>query len=202
MKMRRYDKIDPIGKKNQRFRENEEARIPVISIILVVAFVGIFMAMVATYVLVPEPTPMPTPRPTPKPTPLPDTTGIENLHFENVMVYASERSTSTVSYDAVVMDVTGAGAVNQMDVVATFDGISTYLRSTDGNPIKPGEQVILISVEKYMACGCQQPIVEIEPGDQVRVVVRHVPTRHVFVDTTVTAIVGDKSELESPGRVN
>jgi FlaG/FlaF family flagellin (archaellin) len=199
MKMRRNGKVDNTGKTNQRFKGNERARIPVISIILLVAFVGIFMAMVSTYVLVPEPTPVVAPRPTPKPTPVPQTGGTENLHFENVMVYASERSTSAVSYDAVVMDVTGAGAVNLRDVVATFDGISTYISSSSGATIKAGDQVILVSVEQYMACGCPQPIVEIEPGDQVRVVVRHVPTRNKFVDTTMTAIAGDKSELVSPG---
>ncbi len=199
MRMRRSDKTDHINKKSQRFRENEGARIPVISIILVVAFVGIFMAMVSTYVLVPKEMPMPTPRPTPKPTPVPETTGVENLRFENVEVYASERSTSAVSYDAVVMEVTGAGVLNLREMVATFDGVSTYVRSTGGSTIGPGDTVVLISVEQYMACGCPQPIVQIEPGDEVRVMVRHMPTRHVFVDTTLTAMAGDKSELVSPG---
>lgn len=192
MKVRRHGKVDPTGKTNQRFRGNEEARIPVISVILMVTFVGIFLAMVATYVLVPEPTPMPTPRPTPTPTPPPTTGGVENLRFENLVVYASDKSTPEKSRDTALMEVSGAGAVSQMEVVATVDGISTYLRSTGGTPIQPGDQLLLVSVEQIAACGCPQPIVEIDPGQQVRVVVRHMPTRHVFVDTTVTAIEGDQ----------
>lgn len=195
MKLRRNGKVDHTGKTNQRSRGNEGARIPVISIILLVAFVGIFVGMVATYVLVPEPTPMPTPRPTPKPTPPPTTAGAENLRFENVVAYASERSTGEISYDTVLIEVTGVGAIPQSEVVATVAGVATYVRSTDGSPIMPGDQVLLISIEKYMGCGCPQPIVEIEPGDQVRILVRHAPTRHVFVETTVTAIAGDKYDI-------
>ncbi|MDD2778233.1 MAG: hypothetical protein PHS47_03495 [Methanocellales archaeon] len=190
--MRRYKRVDQVEKTNQRFGGSKDARIPVISIILMVAFVGIFVAMVATYVLVPEPTPVVAPRPTPKPTPIPETTGIENLRLEDVVVYASERSDDEISYDTALMQVTGDGATSEFDVVATVAGVSTYLRSTGGTPIQPGDQVLLISVPKRMGCGCPQPIIEIEPGDQVRVVVRHVPTRHVLMDTTVTAVAGDK----------
>ncbi|MDD2665371.1 MAG: hypothetical protein PHD13_07265 [Methanocellales archaeon] len=193
--MRGYKKVDRTGETNPRSRGNKGARIPVISILLMVAFVGIFAAMVATYVLVPEPTPMPTPRPTPKPTPPPTTGEIESLRFENLVVYASEQSTTERSRDTALMDVTGVGAVNQLEVVATVDGIATYLRSTGGTPIQPGEQVLLVSVERIAACGCPQPIVTIDPGQEVRVVVRHMPTRHVFVDTTVTAIAGDQFDL-------
>ncbi|MFC1787012.1 hypothetical protein ACFLY8_03155 [Halobacteriota archaeon] len=177
-------------KTNQRFRKNEDARIPVISIILLVAFVGIFAAMVATYVLVPEPTPVPISRPTPKPTPPPTISEVGNLSFENVVVYASERSTGEESFDTVVMQVTGTGVVSHYDIVATVNGVGGYIRSTGGTPIQPGEEVTFVSMEKYAACGCPQPIVEIEPGDPVHVKIRHTKTRHAFVDTTVTAIAG------------
>ena len=179
-------------KTNQRFRKNEDARIPVISIILLIAFVGIFAAMVATYVLVPEPTPVPISIPKPKPTPPPTTSevDIQNLSFENVVAYASERSTGEESFDTVVIQVTGTGVVSHYDIVATVNGIAGYIQSTGGTPIQPGEEVTFVSIEKYAACGCVQAIVEIEPGDPVHVKMRYTKTRHVFVNTTVTAIAG------------
>ena len=186
--------MNQIEKTNQGFRENEEARIPVISIILVVAFVGIFAAMIATYVLVPEPTPVPIPKPTPRPTPTPTTGGAENLRFEDVVAHASERSTGEESFDTVTMKVTGAGVVSHYNVVATVNGVAVYIRSTGGNPIEVGDKVMFVSVEKYMACGCIQPILELDPGDPVHVRIRHT-SRHVFVDTTVTAIAGDQYNL-------
>ncbi|GEM_PF-5732796 len=192
MKMRRYGKVGHTGETNPRGRGTEGARVPIISILLLVAFVGIFVAMVTTYVLVPEPTPMPTPKPTPKPTPAPTTGGLENLHFENVAAYANSQSTGEKSYDVILMDVTGEGSVVMIEITATVGGVATYVRSTGGTPIKPGDKIVLVSIEKYMGCGCPQPIVEMDPGDQIRVLVRHMSTRHVFVDTTVTAIGGDK----------
>ncbi len=190
MKMRGYKKVDNTDKTNQRSSGNKGARIPVISIILVVAFVGIFAAMVATYVLIPEPTPVPISRPTPKPTPPPTASEVGNLHFENVVVYASERSTGEESFDTVVMQVTGTGVLPHSEVAATVNGVGGYIQSTGGTPIQPGEEVTFVSMEKYPACGCVQPIVEIEPGDTVHVKIRHTKTRHVFVDTTVIAIAG------------
>ncbi len=75
--MRRYKRVDQVEKTNQRSSGAKDARIPVISIILVVAFVRIFAGMIATYVLVPEPTPVPISRPTPKPTPPPTASEVE-----------------------------------------------------------------------------------------------------------------------------